>query len=184
MAFADEVNLRFDGAAPWKLVKEGKGAEAAAVCSECLEMFKVLTACLKPVLPELALHAEAFLKCAPLDWANAALPLGEGHQVGDYKHLMQRVDAKQLDALFEPPPEARQPEQARSRRRRTRAHHHHRRLREDRPAHREDRELRSGGRLDQAAAPDAGRRRRPDCATSSPASRRPTSPRNWSASSR
>jgi methionyl-tRNA synthetase len=106
MAFADEVNLRFDGAAPWKLVKEGKGAEAAAVCSECLEMFKVLTACLKPVLPELALHAEAFLNCAPLDWANAALPLGEGHHVHEYKHLMHRVDVKQLDALFEPPPEA------------------------------------------------------------------------------
>src|SRR5512140_354958 len=102
MAFADEVNLRFDGAAPWKLVKEGKGAEAAAVCSECLEMFKVLTACLKPVLPELALHAEAFLQCQPLDWANAALPMGDGHQVGEYKHLMQRVDPKQMDALFEP----------------------------------------------------------------------------------
>jgi methionyl-tRNA synthetase len=106
MAFADEVNLRFDTAAPWKLVKEGKAHDAAVVCSECLEMFKVLTACLKPVLPELAQHAEAFLKCAPLDWANAALPLGEGHQVGEYKHLMQRVDVKQLDALFEAPAEA------------------------------------------------------------------------------
>jgi methionyl-tRNA synthetase len=106
MAFADEVNLRFDTAAPWKLVKEGKADEAAVVCSECLEMFKVLTACLKPVLPELAQHAEAFLKCAPLDWDNAAVPLGEGHQVGDYKHLMQRVDVKQLDALFEATAEA------------------------------------------------------------------------------
>jgi methionyl-tRNA synthetase len=105
MAFADEVNLRFDNAAPWKLVKEGKGDEAAAVCSECLEAFKVLTACLKPVLPELAAHAEAFLKCAPLDWSNAAKPLGEGHTVGEYKHLMQRVDMKQVDALFEPPAE-------------------------------------------------------------------------------
>jgi methionyl-tRNA synthetase len=28
MAFADAVNLRFDGAAPWKLVKEGKTDEA------------------------------------------------------------------------------------------------------------------------------------------------------------
>jgi methionyl-tRNA synthetase len=103
MAFADAVNLRFDGAAPWKLVKEGKAGDAALICSECLEMFKVLTACLKPVLPELALHAEAFLKCQPLDWKNAAVPLGEGHQVGEYKHLMQRVDMKLLDALFEPP---------------------------------------------------------------------------------
>jgi methionyl-tRNA synthetase len=101
MAFADEINLRFDSAAPWKLVKEGKAADAARVCSECLESFKVLTACLKPVLPALAQQAEAFLNCAPLDWSNAATPLGEGHQVGEYKHLMQRVDAKQLDALFE-----------------------------------------------------------------------------------
>jgi methionyl-tRNA synthetase len=106
MAFADTVNLRFDSAAPWKLVKEGKAGDAALICSECLEMFKVLTACLKPVLPELALHAEAFLKCQPLDWKNAAVPLGEGHQVGEYKHLMQRVDMKLLDALFEPPAEA------------------------------------------------------------------------------
>ena len=103
MAYADKVNTRFDSAAPWKLVKEGKAAEAAAVCSLCIESFKVMTACLKPVLPILAVEAEAFLKCAPLDWAKAATPLGEGHVVGEYKHLMQRVDVKQLDALFEAP---------------------------------------------------------------------------------
>ena len=110
MAAADAVNHYFDGAAPWKLAKEGGRVEAAEVCSQCIEMFKVLTACLKPVLPELALHAEAFLKCLPLDWQNAALPLGEGHQVGEYKHLMQRVDTKQLDALFEPPSEEPSPQ--------------------------------------------------------------------------
>jgi methionyl-tRNA synthetase len=109
MAFADQVNHRFDSAAPWKLVKEGKSEEAAVVCSECLEMFKVLTACLKPVLPELAREAESFLRCPPLDWSNAATPLGEGHVVGDYKHLMQRVDMKLLDQLFEPAAEAAPP---------------------------------------------------------------------------
>jgi methionyl-tRNA synthetase len=106
MAFADDLNLRFDSAAPWKLVKEGKADEAARVCSDCIEGFKVLTACLKPVLPELAARAEAFLGCAPLDWSNAAAPLGAGHAIGSYKHLMQRVEEKQLDALFEPPAEA------------------------------------------------------------------------------
>lgn len=105
MAFADDVNLHFDGAAPWKLVKQGQADKAALVCSECLEAFKVMTACLKPVLPTLAAQAEAFLKCAPLDWSNAVTPLGAGHAIGDYKHLMQRVDAKQVDALFEPPAE-------------------------------------------------------------------------------
>ncbi|WBY03362.1 methionine--tRNA ligase [Ramlibacter tataouinensis] len=106
MAFADEVNLRFDAAAPWKLVKEGKADEAALVCSECLESFKVMTACLKPILPALAQQAEAFLQCAPLDWSNAATPLGAGHKVGTYQHLMQRVEGKQVDALFELPQEA------------------------------------------------------------------------------
>jgi len=106
MAFADDVNLHFDGAAPWKLAKEGQQEKAALVCSECLEAFKVMTACLKPILPALAKEAEAFLKCAPLDWDNATTPLGAGHVIGDYKHLMQRVDAKQVDALFEPPAQA------------------------------------------------------------------------------
>jgi len=102
MAAADQVNTAFDGAAPWKLTKEGKADEAAAVGSYCLQMFKLLTACLKPVLPTLAAQAEAFLQCAPLDWSNAAAPLPAGHVVGKYEHLMQRVDVKQLDALFEP----------------------------------------------------------------------------------
>jgi methionyl-tRNA synthetase len=105
MAVADVVNTAFDAAAPWKLTKEGKADEAAAVGSWCLEMFKLLTACLKPVLPALAAQAEAFLQCAPLGWGNAATPLGAGHTVGKYEHLMQRVDVKQLDALFEVPAE-------------------------------------------------------------------------------
>ncbi|MHB1123940.1 MAG: methionine--tRNA ligase [Ramlibacter sp.] len=109
MAFADEVNATFDAAAPWKLVKEGKRAEAGVVCSYSIEAFRVLTAMLKPVLPELAQQAEAFLRCAPLDWNNAAAPLGEGHQIGEYKHLMHRVEGKQIDALFDVPGEAAAP---------------------------------------------------------------------------
>lgn len=106
MAAADQVNTAFDAAAPWKLAKEGKGEQAAAVGSWCLQMFRLLTACLRPILPAVAAQAEAFLQCDPLDWTNATQPLPAGHQVGSYKHLMQRVEEKQLDALFEPPAEA------------------------------------------------------------------------------
>ncbi|MCX7742171.1 MAG: methionine--tRNA ligase subunit beta, partial [Tepidimonas sp.] len=69
----------------------------------CIEAFRVLTAMLKPVLPATAERVEAFLRCAPLDFANAAQPLGAGHTIAAYQHLMQRVDAKLLQALFEPP---------------------------------------------------------------------------------
>ncbi len=103
MGFADAVNARFDAAAPWKLVKEGRADEAAAACSDCIGMFRVLTACLKPVLPVLAGQAETFLNIPALDWATAGTPLGAGHQVGNYKHLMQRVEMQQLESLFEAP---------------------------------------------------------------------------------
>ena len=103
MAFADDVNARFDAAAPWKLVKEGKSDVAAQTSSQAVQMFRVISTCLKPVMPGVATAVEAFLQCAPLDFDNAATPLSAGHQVGSYKHLMQRVTPEQLEALFEPP---------------------------------------------------------------------------------
>ncbi len=105
MTFADNVNSRFDSAAPWKLVKEGKAELAAEKSSEAIQMFRVMAACLKPVMPGVATFVEKFLQCEPLDFKNAATPLAVGHQIGDYAHLMQRVTQEQLDALFEPPAE-------------------------------------------------------------------------------
>ena len=105
MSFADNVNARFDAAAPWKLVKGGKADHAAEVSAEAIQMFRVMTACLKPVMPSVATAVEKFLQCEPLSFENAGLPLPIGHQLGDYQHLMQRVTQEQLDALFEPPAE-------------------------------------------------------------------------------
>jgi methionyl-tRNA synthetase len=104
MALADRVNEFVDANKPWELAKqEGMEARLQDVCTTCVEAFRVLTALLKPVLPALAANVEAFLQCAPLDFSNAATPLGAGHVIGTYQHLMQRVDIKLLEALFEPP---------------------------------------------------------------------------------
>jgi len=62
----------------------------------------VLTIYRKPVLPALAAQVETFRKVEPLTFADAARAIG-GHTIGEYRHLMQRVDPKLLDALFEPP---------------------------------------------------------------------------------
>ena len=112
MTFADNVNARFDAAAPWKLVKEGKADLAAEKSSETIQMFRVMAACLKPVMPGVAAAVEKFLQCELLDFKNAAVLLTAGHQIGDYQHLMQRVTQEQLDALFEPPTEQIHPQLA------------------------------------------------------------------------
>jgi methionyl-tRNA synthetase len=104
MLLADQVNAYVDQNKPWELAKkEGLEARLHDVCTVCIEAFRLLSLYLKPVLPALAAQVEDFLKTPAMRFADAASALGQGHVIGDYKHLMQRVDVKQLDALFEPP---------------------------------------------------------------------------------
>ena len=105
MLLADRVNEYVDANKPWELAKlAGMEARLHDVCSVCIEAFATLTAYLKPVLPLLASQVENFLAVAPLTFASVEQPLGAGHTIGNYQHLMQRVDIKQLEALFEAPP--------------------------------------------------------------------------------
>jgi methionyl-tRNA synthetase len=104
MLLADKVNEYVDQNKPWELAKqEGMEARLHDVCTVCIEAFRLMTIYLKPVLPVLAAQVEGFLGSAPLLSADADRLLGAGHAISDYKHLMQRVDDKQLDQLFEPP---------------------------------------------------------------------------------
>ncbi|GAB3364745.1 MULTISPECIES: methionine--tRNA ligase [Giesbergeria] len=104
MLLTDRVNAYVDQNKPWELAKqEGMEARLHDVCTTCIEAFRVLTILLKPVLPAVAAQVEAFLKVEPMSFASLQQPLGPGHAIGAYQHLMQRVDAKQLEALFEPP---------------------------------------------------------------------------------
>ncbi|MBK9439938.1 MAG: methionine--tRNA ligase [Comamonadaceae bacterium] len=104
MLLADRVNAYVDANKPWDLAKQaGQEARLQGVCTVCIKAFRVLTCYLKPVLPELARQVETFLKIEPLSFANIGEPLDAGHVIGTYQHLMQRVDVKQLEALFEPP---------------------------------------------------------------------------------
>ena len=103
MALADRVNEYVDTHKPWELAKkDGADAVLQDVCSVCIEAFRLITIYLKPVLPALATQVEAFLNVEALDFAAADRNLG-AHTIGNYSHLMQRVDPKLLDALFELP---------------------------------------------------------------------------------
>jgi len=110
MQLADRVNAYVDQNKPWELAKqEGMDGRLQDVCTTCIEAFRLISLYLKPVLPALVANVESFLQIRPLDFADAARLLGAGHRIGAYQHLMQRVDIKQLDALFEPPPAPEEP---------------------------------------------------------------------------
>jgi len=104
MLLADKINAYVDANKPWDLAKKpDQEARLQDVCTVCIKAFRILTCYLKPVLPALATQVEAFLNIVPLSYANIAQPMKAGHVIGTYQHLMQRVDIKQLEALFEAP---------------------------------------------------------------------------------
>ena len=102
MALADHANQFVDQQKPWELSKDpAHDQRLQHVCSVAINLFRLLTIYLKPVLPALTAQAEAFLRIAPLTWADSETLLESGHTIQPYKHLMTRVEEGQLDKLFE-----------------------------------------------------------------------------------
>ncbi|WP_028222295.1 methionine--tRNA ligase [Paraburkholderia oxyphila] len=101
MELADAVNVYVDTAKPWELAKDPANAVALhETCSVSLEAFRLLSLALKPVLPTLAEGVEQFFAIAPLTWADAGKALSSQQPINAYKHLMTRVDPKQIEALL------------------------------------------------------------------------------------
>ncbi|WP_018230779.1 methionine--tRNA ligase [Methyloversatilis universalis] len=102
MACADQANVFVNDHAPWVLAKqEGQDEKLQSVCSTALELFRQLSVLLKPVLPHLVAEVERFLNIAPLGWDDFGRTLTAGHTINEYKHLMTRVDPKQVVALVD-----------------------------------------------------------------------------------
>ena len=102
MALADGVNQYVDTVKPWELAKqEGQDAALHAACTNALNLFRLLTVLLKPVLPVLADKVAAFLNVAPFAWDDVNAVLAAGHAIQPYEHLMTRIDPKLVEALVE-----------------------------------------------------------------------------------
>ncbi|MGY0634542.1 methionine--tRNA ligase [Luteimonas sp. A478] len=101
MALADEANRYIDDHKPWVIAKQG-GADAQlqAVCTQGLNLFRVLAGALRPVLPGVAAEAEAFLNAPVTSWADLDAPL-LAHDVSSYAPLFTRVDPKHIQAMID-----------------------------------------------------------------------------------
>jgi methionyl-tRNA synthetase len=101
MALADRANQYIDEQKPWVVAKEeGKEDLLQAICSDGLNLFRLLIGYLRPILPGTAEMAEAFLQIESLTWEQLATPLSD-HVIGKFKPLMTRVDPKQIEAMLE-----------------------------------------------------------------------------------
>lgn len=101
MALADKANQYIDEKKPWVIAKEeGKDAELHDICSMGINLFRLLVAYLKPVIPVLAENTEDFLNIAAQAWPVDVKPLLD-HEIKKFKPLMTRVEADKIAAIVE-----------------------------------------------------------------------------------
>jgi methionyl-tRNA synthetase len=101
MALADKVNQYIDEQQPWVAIKdEARHAEVQDVCSIGINAFRQLVILLKPVLPQLAAEAEAFLQVDDLRWADLDRDLLD-HGIARFKPLMTRIEPVFIERMIE-----------------------------------------------------------------------------------
>ncbi|HJT34178.1 MAG TPA: methionine--tRNA ligase [Pirellulales bacterium] len=101
MLLADRANKYVEDRAPWALKKDPERAEELRqVCTVALNLFRQLVVYLTPVLPRLAQQTGRLLGRPIERWSEAQQPL-VGTPVGEFEHLMQRVELKQVQAMIE-----------------------------------------------------------------------------------
>ena len=100
MSQADAANEYIAAREPWKLNKDAtKKQEVQDICSLGINLFRVLLAYLKPVLPSMSAAGEIFLNDS-LTWASITEPLLD-HKINSFKPLMQRIEKEMVDAMVE-----------------------------------------------------------------------------------
>jgi len=111
MSLADRANQYIDEKKAWVLAKQdGMEQQVHDICSSGLNLFRVLIAYLKPVLPEMAEKVEHFLKIESLSWENYSQPL-LNHSINKFKPLMTRVEKESIEKMLEESKENMQKEQ-------------------------------------------------------------------------
>ncbi|WP_372158108.1 methionine--tRNA ligase [Xanthomonas campestris pv. fici] len=99
MALADEANKYIDDTKPWVIAKQdGADAQLQSVCTQGLNLFRILVAALKPILPRTCAEAEAFLSAPMTSWEDVVRPL-TAHTIQPYTALFTRIDPKLIGAM-------------------------------------------------------------------------------------
>jgi methionyl-tRNA synthetase len=101
MRVADLVNQRYDQQKPWELAKDpGKRADLHRVCTDAIDAFFLLTVYLAPLLPVTASRVarELFGLGRDLTFQDCKT---RPERIRPFKHLITRVEERQLDDLFD-----------------------------------------------------------------------------------
>ena len=101
MELADEANKYVDLRKPWELAKHNpSNPEIQLICTQALNLFRILNVALKPILPRTTQQAEEFLNAPTSSWDEVSVPLLD-HRINAFTPLFSRIDPKVIEELVE-----------------------------------------------------------------------------------
>jgi methionyl-tRNA synthetase len=101
MALADRANQYIDEYKPWALAKDVDQLPLVqAICTEGLNLFRLIMLYLSPILPVTSRKVEVFLNTSLSVWDETA-PL-INHRIAAFSPLLQRIDPASIAALLQP----------------------------------------------------------------------------------
>ncbi len=101
MVLADKANKFIEDAKPWELRKqENQQQKLQDICTVALNLFRQIIIYLSPVLPQLKEQTEELLNQKLTHWDDAQQPL-LGTSVNKFKHMMKRIEEKQVQAMID-----------------------------------------------------------------------------------
>ncbi len=100
MALADLANQYIATHEPWVLIREQKNrGKVQQICTQGINLFRLLMIYLKPILPKLTEEAEEFLNISSLQWNEIDRPL-INHKIDKYKPLLTRMEMNSVNELL------------------------------------------------------------------------------------
>lgn len=97
MNLADKANQYIDEHKPWIIAKQaGTEAQLQAICTQGLNLFRLIIAYLTPILPQMSKDVEEFFG-AQISWQMSPLL---NHTIKPFKPLMQRIEMSQVEAML------------------------------------------------------------------------------------
>ena len=100
MSLADKANQYVDSKEPWVLIKqEGNGQAVQSICTTAINLFRILTIMLHPVIPGFTNQATDFLNEKEFSWGSINKTL-LGTSVKTFKPIILRIEEEQINNLL------------------------------------------------------------------------------------
>ena len=98
-SLADEVNKYLDEEKPWVQIKDNNNrGYVQKVCTDGLNMFKVLAGYLKPIIPDCVDKIEKILQCESLSWENIDNQL-ISKKIDKFEPIINRIDSESIESM-------------------------------------------------------------------------------------